>query len=176
MRTNRWLIGGLVVSLVANLLLVGFVAGRMSGFAPPPGFGPDPTVGFFRMLGFLSEERRATIAPDLRKQMHQIVPVLRKIRGDQRDVFEALTADPFDAAALEAALADLRANLTATQIASHAAFVEMVRALTPDEREALARAMRRPSRHRMGDSERGERAPLGMHPGRSRSEPPQEDR
>jgi uncharacterized membrane protein len=176
MRTNKWLIGGLVVSLVLNLLLVGFLAGRMSGFGPPPGFGPDPTAGFFRLLGFLSDERRAAITPDLRKQMGELMPMLRKIHGDQRDVFQTLTADPFDPAALDAALADLRANLTAAQIASHHSFVEMAKALTPEERGSLARAMRRPPRMHMGDSDRREHPPFGMHPGSGGDEPPQEDR
>jgi uncharacterized membrane protein len=178
MRTNRWLIGGLVLSLIVNLLLVGFVAGRMSGFGPPPPFGPDPTVGFFRLLGFLPDERRAAIAPDLRKQMGQLMPVLRKMRGDQREVFETLTAEPFDATALEAALTDLRTNLTAAQVASHRSFIELAKSLTPEERKSLARAMRRPSHmHRMGgDSERRERPPLGMHPGSGGDQPPQEDR
>ena len=179
MRTNKWLVGGLVVSLVVNLLLVGFVAGRMSGFGPPPGFGPDPTTGFFRLLGFLPDERRAAIAPELRKQMAALLPVLRKMRGDQREVFETLTAEPFDAAALEAALADLRANLTAAQVASHHSFVEMAKSLTPEERESLARAMRRPVHmHGMGggDSDRREHPPFGVHPGSGGDKPPQEDR
>ena len=98
MRTNKWLIGGLVLSLILNLLLVGFVVGRMSGFGPPPGFGPDPTAGFFRLLGFLPDDRRAAIAPKLRKQMGELLPVLRKMRGDQHQVFETLTAEPFDPA------------------------------------------------------------------------------
>jgi len=178
MRTNKWLIGGLVLSLIVNLLLVGFVAGRMSGFDPPPAFGPDPTAGFFRLLGFLPDERRAAIAPDLRKQMGVLLPMLRKMRGDQHEVLETLTAEPFDAAALEAALADLRANLTAAQVASHHSFIEMAKSLTPEERKSLARAMRRPPHmHRMGgDSERGERPPFGMHPGSGGDQPPQEDR
>jgi uncharacterized membrane protein len=177
MRTNRWLIGGLVVSLVVNLLLIGFVVGRMSGLGPPPGFGPDPTTGFFRVLGFLSDERRATITPDLRKQMGQMIPMLRKIHGDQKDVFAALTAEPFDAATLDAALADLRANLTATQVASHRAFVEMAKSLTNEERKQLAHAMRRPPRMPpMGASDRPQFPPFGMHPGGGGSQPPQEGR
>jgi uncharacterized membrane protein len=177
MQTNKWVIGGLALSLIVNLLLVGFLAGRMSGFGPPPGFGPDPTTGFFRLLGFLPDDRRAAITPELRKQMGDLLPVLRKMRGDQHDVFETLTAKPFDPDALAAALADLRTNLTAAQVASHHSFVEMAKSLTADERESLARAMRHPQRtHGMGDSERREHPPFGMHPGSSGDEPPQEDR
>jgi uncharacterized membrane protein len=92
---NKWLIGGLVASLVTNLLLVGFVIGHLWAFRPPPGIGPDPTAGFFRVLGFLSDERRAEIRPQLRKEMGELIPMLREMRGDQRRVFETLTAEPF---------------------------------------------------------------------------------
>ncbi len=181
MRTNRWLIGALVASLIMNLLLVGFVAGRMSGFGPPHGVGPDPTVGFYRLLGFLNDQRRAAITPVLRKQMSAIVPLLRKIHGDQKNVFDALSADPFEPAALEAALADLRSNLSAAQIASHRSFVTLAESLTNDERKSLVRAMRRsPHMHRRTnrDDNSGHRdqTALGMRPGGSRDQPPQEDR
>jgi uncharacterized membrane protein len=177
MRISRWLIAGLVLSVVVNLLLVGFVAGRLSGFAPPPAFSPDPTAGFYRALGFLSDDRRAAIMPDVRKQMSELMPLLRKVRGDQHDVFDALTADPFDPPALDAALADLRANLSAAQVASHHSFVELAKQLTSGERQELARAMRRPHMHgRGGDSEGRQHPPPGMHPGGGGDEPPQEDR
>ena len=177
MQTSRWLIGGLVLSVVVNLLLVGFVLGRLSGFAPPPTIGPDPTVGFFRMLGFLSDDRRDAIVPDLRKQMGDLMPTLRKVRGDQRAVFDALTTDPFDPAALDAALAGLRANLTAAEVASHHSFVELAKRLTPAERKELARAMHRPRLHGMGGGSEGrDHPPLGVHPGSGRDEPPQEGR
>ena len=176
MRTSSWLIGGLIVSMVLNLLLIGVVIGRLSGFGPPPGMGPDPTAGFFRMLGFLSDERRGTIAPDLRRQMGDLMPVLHKMRGDQRAVFEALIADPFDSATLEQVLANLRTNLSAAQVASHHAFVLMAQSLTPDERKELARVMRhRPPMSGIGRSGRPEH-PLRMHPGARGLDPPQEDR
>ena len=177
MRTNRWLIGGLAVSLMVNLLLVGIFIGRLSGFGPPPGMSPDPTAGFFRVLGFLSDERRAEIAPGLHHQMSDLIPMLHQMRGNQRHVFETLTADPFDPAALEQALAELRTNLSAAQVASHHSFVEMAKSLTRDEREELARAMRhRPMmKHGQGPSERGG-YPWGHHRETGGGEAPQEDR
>ena len=184
MQTNRWLIGGLVVSLMMNLLLVGIIIGRVSSFGPAPGMGPDPTAGFFRVLGFLSDERRAEITPNLHHQMGDLMPVLHQMRNNQRHVFETLTANPFDPAALEQALAELRTNLTAAQVASHRSFVEMAKSLTPDEREELARAMRRgPWMHRggfsrnssMSDSGRGDHT-RGEHSESGGIEPPQEDR
>lgn len=178
MRTKQWLIGGLIVSLVVNLLLVGMIIGRLSGFGPPPGMGPDPTAGFFRVLGFLSDERRAAITPELRQKMGNVMPVLRKLRHDQHEVFEALTAEPFDANALSQALADLRTNLTMAQVASHQSFVAMAKSLTPDERRALVSALRRPP-HMLrppGSSHRREQPPFGMHPRSGGLEPPEENR
>ena len=177
MQTNRWLIGGLAVSLMMNLLLVGIVIGRLSGFGPPPGMGPDPTAGFSRVLGFLGDERRAQIVPGLHHQLSDLIPTLHQMRGNQRHVFETLTADPFDPAALEQALAQLRTNLTAAQIASHHSFVEMAKSLTSDERKELARAMRhRPMlKHGPGASGRGG-YPWGHHREPGGSESPQEDR
>ncbi len=184
MQTNRWVIGGLVVSLMLNLLLVGIIIGRVSGIGPPPGMGPDPTAGFSRVLGFLSDARRAEIAPDLHHQMRDLIPLLHRMRGNQRHVFETLTADPFDPAALELALAELRTNLTAAQVESHRSFVEMAKSLTPDERAGLARAMRHGSRmHRGGFSmdrsmngSRYSEGSWGKHREPGGIEPPQEDR
>jgi uncharacterized membrane protein len=178
MRNNRWLIGGLAVSLILNLLLTGFVIGRLSGFGPPPGFGPDPTAGFVRLLGFLDADRRAAIAPMLRTHMGEVMPMLRRMRGDQHAVIDALTAEPFAPEALANALAELRANLTAVQVASHRSFVDMATALTPTERTELAAAMRRaPHMHgRPGMSDWHDRPPLGVQPGSGGLEPPQEDR
>jgi uncharacterized membrane protein len=175
--SSKWLIGGLSISLVLNLLLVGVVIGRLWAFGPPPGIGPDPTAGFFRVLGFLSDERRAEIRPQLRKEMGELIPVLRDMRRDQHRVFETLTADPFDANQLEQALADLRAKLADAQVASHRSFVEMAKALTSDERKALASAMRRgPHGPHMGGSTPFEHAPFGMHPRSGGNEPPEEGR
>ncbi len=180
MQINRWLIGGLILSLVVNLLLVGVVIGRMSGSGHGHGMGPDPTTGFFRVLGFLSDERRAEIAPDLRDKMRDLIPVLRRMRGNQRHVFETLTAEPFDPAALEQALADLRTDLTAAQVSSHRSFVEVAKSMTLDERKELADAMRQGARMHRGrssveGSRHGDRA-WGKHGDAGGTESPQESR
>ena len=144
--------------------------------------GPDPTSGFFRVLGFLSDERRAEIAPDLHHKMGDLIPVLHRMRSNQRHVFETLTADPFDPAALEQALAELRTDLTAAQVSSHRSFVEMAKSLTPDERKELARAMRHGASRRLfkaaaqwRGSRHGDRA-WGKHRDPGGVESPQEDR
>jgi hypothetical protein len=56
MPSNKWLIGALVLSLVLNLVLAGVMLGRTT--AAPTRMGPDPAAAYFRLLGFLPEERR----------------------------------------------------------------------------------------------------------------------
>jgi uncharacterized membrane protein len=178
MRNNKWLIGFLLVSLTLNLLLIGFLAGRLSGLGAPPPFGPDPTSGFVRLLGFLDTDRRASIKPVLRSHMNEIMPTLRNVRRNQRAVFDALTAEPFDPDKLTRALDALQSNLSAAQLASHESFVAMAAELTPAERRQLAAAMRHPPpRHRPGaGSERRDGPPLGVQPRRSGFQIPQEVR
>jgi uncharacterized membrane protein len=160
MRSNKWLIAVLATSLIVNLLLIGFVVGRLSGMGPPP-FGPDPTVGFVRLLGFLDSDRRAAIKPALRAHMGEIMPMLKQMRGNHRAVIDALTTEPFDPARLSNALDALQTNLDAAQSASHAAFVALATELTPAERQQLAEAMRhRPHHHRAAS--RPQAGPLGM--------------
>ena len=146
---NRWLIGGLVVSVVVNLALAGFVAGRMTrDFAPGPGF--DPMVGVTRLVRFLEEERRREVLGDLRRQRHEVRASLRGVKGAQGQIVEAVRADPFDEDALRRALGEFRGRLEASQAGSHEMFVTMVARLTPEERRLLAQALRGP-RWRRGD-------------------------
>jgi uncharacterized membrane protein len=156
---NSWLIGGLAVSLIVNLLLVGFVVGRMtSGFSMPP-MRPDPTMGIYRMIDFLPDARRDEIKGMLRADMRNIRPELRELRQVHRRIREAVTADPFVRADLETALADLRTRLGSTQVAAHESFVDVASKLTPEERDQLADAMRRPPRGFGRDRDRDRERP-----------------
>jgi uncharacterized membrane protein len=146
---NKWLIGGLAASLIVNLLLVGFVIGRMTpGIAMP--MRPDPTMGIHRMIDFLPEARRDEIKGMLRSDGRSIRPQLRELRQVHRRIREAVAADPFVRADLEKALADLRERLGSTQVSAHESFVDVVSQLTPQERARLGDTMRRPPRGHRG--------------------------
>jgi uncharacterized membrane protein len=145
---NKWLVGGLVVSVVLNLLIVGFVIGRLA--SAPPIMAPDPTAGFGRLLRFLPEERRDAVTPMLREQMRDVMREARGLRREHEAVYEALVAEPYDPAALEAALAGLRTTLNATQEIAHRSFVEVAGKLNLEERRQLAEAMRKPPWRREG--------------------------
>lgn len=146
MRSNKWLIIGLVVSIGANIGLVGFLAGRATAIDLGPR-GLNPMFGVARILPELSQARHDALQPLIREHMHRVRPSIRDIRNAQRALNAAILAEPFDRSALESALARFREHLAQSQVASHAAFVELVAALTPAERKLLVDAMRRGPRH-----------------------------
>ena len=136
---SKWLIGALIVSVVVNLLLAGFVVGRMSGdFGIRGGIGPVP------QLKFLEEDRRREVFQGLETR-RALRPKLRKLRTAQRDMRAALLAEPFEEEALSETLAEFRRRLDESQALSHQRFVAVVSRLTPDERRKLASTL---DRHR----------------------------
>ncbi len=158
MNRFRWLVAVLAVSLIVNLVLIGFMAGRFSaGSMHRPPF--DPMMGIRAPTRFLSEERREELKPVIR-QFREAVPSLRRLRGTQRALYDALTADPFERQPLEATLARFRSNLLAGQEAGHAAFVNLVESLTPEERARMLEGIRARKR---------ERRPDGPPPARTRA-------
>ena len=149
MNRFRWLVAALAASLIVNLVLVGFLAGRFSGGSMHrPAF--DSMLGMRAPTRFLSEERRAELDPVVR-QFREAVPSLRRLRGAQRVLYDAITADPFEPEPLEEALASFRSNLLAGQEAGHAAFVNLVESLTLEERARMLKSMRARKRERRGD-------------------------
>ena len=151
---TKWLVIGLVVSLVLNLTLAGFLMGRASGPSPWHRSAFNPIAGLPRLMDFLPKERRRElIAQQPRRPLRE---ALRDMRRAQHAMDQALAAEPFDAAALAEALAHYRDYFAVGQERSHAAFVAMAAELTPGERRRLLESLRR----------RGERSkrPRREHP------------
>jgi uncharacterized membrane protein len=144
MPSSKWLITALVISLVANLVLAGVLLGRTTSSVTPARIGPDPAAMYFRMLGFLPDERREALMPIVRGHLSEVRPEVRETRHHLRGMFEALTSEPFDAERLETKLAELRRVHAITQQKSHRSFVELASAMSHEEREAMADALRRP--------------------------------
>ena len=151
---SKWLIGGLAASVVLNLALIGFLIG--TAFGPPPWArrGFDPTDGLARLMFFLGEERRRAVLGDGRTR-REVGASLKDMRRAQRAVGEALTAEPFDRAALAAALAQFRDHFGARQTLSHAALVEIAERMTPEERRRFVKRRFAGKRSKMKPPPRG---------------------
>ncbi len=125
-RLTRNLIACLVVSVIVNVFFAGLWAGRFMRRAGR-GFGPE-----------ISETDSAPMRGIWKKR-----DALLRSRGEAVDaarrlVREALAAEPFNPEALESALAGLRAETGAAQIALHRALVDAAREQSPSERRRLA--------------------------------------
>lgn len=146
MRRN-WLNVLLVVSLTINLILGGFLVGRLSASHAFLGGHPDPTAGLFGIVREFDPARRKQLQPLLRDHFSTLRPQIRVMRDQHRAIVAALTAEPFDAQALTVELSRTREQLMDTQIASHEALVELASQLDPTERTQLAEGMHRRGRH-----------------------------
>ena len=105
----------LVISLIANALLVGMLAGNSVGAKDEPRRERGPRGG-----GDEAEIARAieaVVPDDVRKEVRQgfraafreAMPYFATKREAQRGLLDALSAEPFDRAAVDAAFADIRA-------------------------------------------------------------------
>ena len=102
MTKSKWIIMALVISLIINLLLVGYLAGQSS---KPKMFG-DPTRMFPRWVRSLPEDRQQTLRPLVREHMNTVRPALRDMRRQHTQLRQAIGAEPFDADALAEELAE----------------------------------------------------------------------
>ena len=143
MRSRNTLLAALIASVVLNLALVGFVAARLGG---DDRAAMRPMFNTFRGVQELPEARRDALRPMLREHFRQMRPNIRNIRAAQQQLDAALTADPFDRARLDAALAAFRHALMASQTTSHDALRDLAEALTAEERVLLHAAMSRRGR------------------------------
>ncbi len=138
---SKWLLGLFVLSLALNLALVGFLVGRSSADFR----GGDPTRGFPRWAMMeMSQERRESLRPAIARHRGDLRRQLFAMRGHHDTLRIAVAAQPYDPAALDAALADMRAAYAQVESANHAAFREFVSQLTPPERQQLAEQLERP--------------------------------
>ena len=143
---RKWLIAGLLASLTLNLALVGFLIGTSSGPSMWRARGFDPSVGLARLVRFLPQERRDELLDDAKQR--EIRASLRDLRRAQRNLNKALAAEPFDRAAVEAALRQFRDQFADNQALSHAAFVAIAERLTPEERQRFVRSRQKGKKDR----------------------------
>lgn len=142
--SRRWWIV-LVVSLALNLFVAGalstaWVVGR--GVAPfwrearrPAALGmPNPR----QLRAALNERQRPVLDEALRAHGPGIRDRIRQLAAARAEVAEAIRAEPFDRARLEAALARLREEEAAVAAATQGMVTEVVARLDADGRARVA--------------------------------------
>ncbi|KQN06494.1 periplasmic heavy metal sensor [Sphingomonas sp. Leaf25] len=134
--TWRWL----MVSLALNALLLGALLGGGWMLARSP--APAPIARLRDAGNALSTAQQPRFRAMLRQARSANRPLLDRARRARADAAAALVAQPFDQAALAAALDRARvADLTLRQ-AREAAIIRFAATLSPDDRAALAAGLR----------------------------------
>jgi uncharacterized membrane protein len=148
-RGSRGLKYALIASLALNLLIVGAVAGTMFyGFkhpAPRFGQGAREDFGLYGLTHRLPEDRRKELRKQLRQDRKDFRPLVDEIATARREAADKLAAEPFDKAALEAAIANVASKEQALRQAAVNVFLGHAERLTPDERKTLAEWWRKRS-------------------------------
>ncbi len=142
-RPRRWL---LVASLALNLFLVGAIGAGIAVRHGPHLFdvGRDRAP---RLIGMPSPHKIRAAVPDSARPI--VDALFEAHRADMRArigglvaarhaVAEAIRAEPFDAAALAATMADLRARQDAVAEGAQGLMAELAGRLDPDSRDRIA--------------------------------------
>lgn len=135
-RTRGWIKALLAASLALNLAVAGVTAGAFLRHGGPP--AADRDLGLGPLGDALTREdrkalRKAFVAahPDLKKG-------LSALKGDFDAVIAALRAEPFDAAALDAALATVALRNADRLDTARNLIADYLKALAPEARAAFA--------------------------------------
>lgn len=140
-----------VVSLAANLLVVGFLATawHRHGGKHWRGGGIERSLMHFAHRELPRDKRRA-----LRDRWHTerdaFKPVFQGMHAARKDVSAVLQAETYDRAALEAALAKLWEKRAAMRESASKTFVDLVEMLSDDEKKAFGKFIEKDRRGRRG--------------------------
>lgn len=138
---SRRLKYALIASLALNLLILGAIAGTMFVFGKHErlhGYGRGEDFGLMGLTRVLPEERRKEFRKQLGEARARLRPLMDDISTARREAADKLAAEPFDKAALEAALDKVGEKQWALRKAGVAAFLGHVEHLNNDERRMLA--------------------------------------
>ena len=142
MTKKRILLIGLLFSMSINLFFVGGIAYRVANFDGEEFSRPlPPNIGW--VVHDLEESRRSELEPQLRESFAEIFPIRREMMSAQRQVNNLMSARPFDANALNVALASLREANIRYQALSHDQASEILGLLSDDERQAALEFVQR---------------------------------
>lgn len=124
----------LLFSVAINLLLIGGIVTRLATLDRPPEMRPLPNnVGW--LLRDLGEARRRELAPLFSDSSEEVRPLRREMMQAQRRIASLMAAETLDPEALGEAFATLREVADRYQRRSHELTVDLLAALSPEERQ-----------------------------------------
>jgi uncharacterized membrane protein len=151
-RAGKWLVAAVIVSTAVNLFLGGMMLGRdMRREPPPPALdvgGPEfdrkgPLAAVGRLTRHLSPEERELFHGEIRERRGELRAVSEGMGEAQRQVRDALAAEPYDRAKLELALGLLQERRAAVQATLQRVVVDAIDKLPPEVRQRMAAHPRR---------------------------------
>lgn len=131
---SSWVIGLLIGSLALNLALAGFIVGQRSASH----ITADAIRTYPRWVQTLPDPRREELRPVVKQHLQSLRPHVRTLLRNSTRLHDAISAEPFDATALQDALDQLRSVRADIELIENTAFVHFVERLTPAERRLLA--------------------------------------
>jgi uncharacterized membrane protein len=137
-RRRRWPTVVLVLSLVLNFLGLGVVAGVFLGQGGAPGGRAPDNAGALPYLSALDAEDRAALRAAWRREGPGLSALRTQRRAETAAMVAALRAEPFDRAALEAALAAQTAALAERQALAQRLLVDRLAGMDAASRAAFA--------------------------------------
>jgi uncharacterized membrane protein len=136
--SRSWLKWALVASLGLNLAVLGVIGGAILK-GPPP--GPMPGVALWHYARALPDPYRRDLGRALRDSRRDWIGRREALRGQRAALAAALTAEPFDAAAVAEVLADERRISGELAARGTELLVAQIARMTPEERAAYAAAL-----------------------------------
>jgi uncharacterized membrane protein len=134
---RRWPSGLLALSFLANIFLVGVVAGHVFTSKRPPALRPGQgAAAWVRSSKLLPEDKRAFA--DVMRSHHEIIEAKRfMLKRAKAALQEAIVTPAYDRSKVGAAFAEVRHASVESQEATQAALVEALATLSPTARASL---------------------------------------
>ncbi len=124
----------LIVSVSVNLLIAGVVIGRAGSKRPPE---PPPAAWAAETL---ESSTRQMVRRRMAAQTQAVQPLREEMRAAHQDIRRAVSAEPYDPAAMAEALRRLRDVKSRYEALIHENFAELSADLPKHQRVALLRA------------------------------------
>lgn len=141
-RVPTWLKATLVVSLAANVLIIGLVAGAALR-GPRADFRAGPAGDFGFVARAMPHEHQLALREGLRERRDDLREGRRLIDRAVDQLADALVAQPFDIGVIEQMMQQQREAIGRMSLAGHRALLDRIQSMTPDERAEFAEHLRR---------------------------------